>query len=269
MANADSITAELPTSRADTDLERGCFRIGTCHDLIDGLERAHARSVPLPERHWGLKLLGYAWVADVLHDANRFGRVLEAGVGYGDVMYRAFGGDGDARAPDRELWTIDNSAFYTPERVAQGRSARAHCTDIDGLLGQHIPDLPDEGFDGVCSISALEHAPLETIPDVCADLWRITRPGGLSVHTLDFAFDEIDRTMQPWLENLRGVGFEIADAAVDLTHGLADATGDAYLFEPAETVVRNWCKRNIGDGKPPVRFKTRHAAVLVVAKKPA
>ena len=179
MANADSITAELPTSRADTDLERGCFRIGTCHDLIDGLERAHARSVPLPERHWGLKLLGYAWVADVLHDANRFGRVLEAGVGYGDVMYRAFGGDGDARAPDRELWTIDNSAFYTPERVAQGRSARAHCTDIDGLLGQHIPDLPDEGFDGVCSISALEHAPLETIPDVCADLWRITRPGGL------------------------------------------------------------------------------------------
>ncbi|MFG0306630.1 MAG: SAM-dependent methyltransferase [Phycisphaerales bacterium JB040] len=268
MAPSAPTTRPLPASRSSRDLGRGCFRIGTCHDLIDGLERAHARGVPMPQRHWGLKLLGYAWVADVLHDTQRFGRVLEAGVGFGDEMYRAFGGNGHERAPGREVWTIDNSAFYTPERVAEGRARRAHCTDVDGLLGEHRAGLPDEGFDAVFSISALEHAPLETVPDVCADLWRVTRPGGVGVHTLDFALDEVGRTMGPWLEGLRAAGFEIDDEGVDLAVGLCNTDGEAYLFEPAESVVRNWCKRRIGDGKAPVRFTTRHAAVLVVARKP-
>jgi len=244
-----------------------CFRIGTVTDLAEGLRFAHENGIAMPERPWGLKLLGYAVCAKLLHDP-RFGRLLEAGVGFGDEMYRAFGGDGADTLPGRELWTIDNEAFYTPEQVERGRASRTHCANIDGLLGENRPELPAEHFDAVFSISALEHAPMDSVRAVCEDAFRVTVPGGLSVHTLDFAFDTIPERIEPWLTELRRAGFEIDEGGVDLTVGLTNAGGEAYLFEPAQNVFNTWCKRRIDDGKPLPRFATQHAAVIVVASKP-
>jgi len=243
------------------------FRVGTVRDLTEGLRFAHEHGVVMPDRAWGLKLLGYAVCARTLHDP-RFQRLLEAGVGFGDEMYRVFGGDGGHTPPGRELWTIDNEAFYTPEQVERGRRNRAHCTNVGGLLGEFCAELPADHFDAVFSISALEHAPMDTVRSVCEDASRVTAPGGLSVHTLDFAFDTIPERIEPWLVELRRAGFEIDADAVDLTVGLADSRGDAYLFEPVQNVFRTWCGRRIDDGKALPRFKTQHAAVIAVARKP-
>ncbi|MFT5422816.1 MAG: hypothetical protein ACI89L_000585 [Phycisphaerales bacterium] len=239
------------------------FSVGTTTDLLEGLRFAHEHSIEMPERHWGLKLLGYAVCARLLHDP-RFARLLEAGVGFGDEMYRAFDGTGG----DRELWTIDNEAFYTPEQVQRGRAARANCTNVDGLLGEFCAELPADHFDAVFSISALEHAPMETVRAICEDTFRVTAPGGVSVHTLDFAFDTIPARIEPWLSELQRAGFEVDEGGVDLTIGLTNAAGEAYLFEPVESVYTNWCKLRIDDGKPLPDFKTRHGAVVVVARKP-
>lgn len=244
-----------------------CFRVGTVRDLTHGLRFAHENGVAMPERAWGLKLLGYAVCAHTLRDA-RFARLLEAGVGFGDEMYRAFGGDGARTPPSRELWTVDNEAFYTPGQVERGRAAREHCANVDGLLGEFRTELPADHFDAVFSISALEHAPMGSVRAICEDTFRVTAPGGLSVHTLDFAFDTIPERIDPWLTELRRAGFEIGDEGVDLTVGLTNADGEAYLYEPVQNVFTQWGKRRIDDDRPLPRFTTQHAAVIVVAKKP-
>ena len=45
-----------------------CFRVGTVGDLTHGLRFAHEHGIVMPDRAWGLKLLGYAVCARVLHD---------------------------------------------------------------------------------------------------------------------------------------------------------------------------------------------------------
>ena len=54
-------------------------------------------------------------------------------------------------------------------------------------IGEFSPDLPDEYFDLVFSISALEHTPEnpQTHARVADDIDRVLKPGGLSFHCFD------------------------------------------------------------------------------------
>jgi hypothetical protein len=60
-------------------------------------------------------------------------------------------------------------------------------------LGQFSPELPDDYFDMVFSISVIEHIPGTALDDFWADHARVMAPGATAVHTIDlYIGDEPD-----------------------------------------------------------------------------
>ncbi len=54
------------------------------------------------------------------------------------------------------------------------------------FLGDFAPELPESFFDISFSISVIEHLPSHELRDFFRDLARITKPGGISHHAIDF-----------------------------------------------------------------------------------
>lgn len=60
-----------------------------------------------------------------------------------------------------------------------------------GDLGSGRLDLATGSFDAIVSNAALEH--VADVPKLCAELWRVTRPGGVGIHQIDFRDHSNDR----------------------------------------------------------------------------
>lgn len=58
---------------------------------------------------------------------------------------------------------------------------------IQGYIGDFSAELPSSYFDGIFSISVLEHVPRDntTMQAMCEDMLRLLKPGGLSMHCID------------------------------------------------------------------------------------
>src|SRR5262249_46607485 len=54
---------------------------------------------------------------------------------------------------------------------------------VQGLFPGDVPAR--ERWDGIYSISVLEHVPGEAIDELCAGMVRLTEPGGYTVHAVD------------------------------------------------------------------------------------
>lgn len=111
---------------------------------------------------------------------NGPGRILEIGAGYSPYFARRFTG--------YDYWAIDEHGFYDAEMLERGRAARPSHTFVEGLMGCDN-DLPDETFDVVLSVSVLEHVDYSEISNVSRDIRRVTKRGGLSVHSIDVTPD--------------------------------------------------------------------------------
>lgn len=62
-------------------------------------------------------------------------------------------------------------------------------------LGDFSPDLPDDYFDFVVSVSVVEHVPSPALETLFADSARVLRPGGLLLHAIDlYVFDQDTET---------------------------------------------------------------------------
>src|SRR5262245_20029678 len=72
------------------------------------------------------------------------------------------------------LDTIISEGCHSPEVLQAGR----------GDFGSGQIDLLDSSFDAVVSNAALEH--VANVPRLCAELLRVTRPGGVGIHQVDF-----------------------------------------------------------------------------------
>lgn len=55
---------------------------------------------------------------------------------------------------------------------------------------ENLPDLKDDTFDAVVSVSALEHNQAETLTDVVSELLRVLKPGGLLLATVATGGDQ-------------------------------------------------------------------------------
>ncbi|BFU93744.1 MAG: conserved protein of unknown function [Nitrospira sp.] len=68
--------------------------------------------------------------------------------------------------------------------IEEGR----HPTDVietgRGDLGSGLIDFASGSFDAIVSNAALEH--VADVPNLCVELWRVTRPGGVGIHQIDF-----------------------------------------------------------------------------------
>ncbi|MBL8005896.1 MAG: methyltransferase domain-containing protein [Ignavibacteria bacterium] len=150
-------------------------------------------------------------------------------------------GGGDSRIlkifkDDYECWNIDKL-----EGVGNGP------TDIDitgyklvyDYMGNFNPELPDNYFDLVFSISTLEHVPLddfETYENIRKDINRVLKPGGYSLHCIDVVW------LEPivWTNAIMPYFFE-KEKMFNSFLDLLDVRKDPELFIMSELYYsKNW-----------------------------
>lgn len=105
-------------------------------------------------------------------------RVLEVGGACSRILH--------AFHKDYECWNIDpfEGLGNGPKKTSIGKVPYKLVLDY---MGNFNKELPDNYFDFVFSISALEHVPNEEakVGSVLEDIQRVLKPGGLSLHLLD------------------------------------------------------------------------------------
>ena len=104
-------------------------------------------------------------------------RLLEIGGGNSRII--------EALSSQYEFWNLDKFEGHghgpTTPKCTHG------FRQVYDFIGTYNRDLPDQYFDGVYSISTLEHVPADTIiqANILKDINRILRPGGWSFHCID------------------------------------------------------------------------------------
>jgi SAM-dependent methyltransferase len=103
-------------------------------------------------------------------------------------------GGGDSRilkkfSDSYECWNIDKM-----EGLGAGPTSfkPKHYILIKDYIGNFNSQLPNEYFDFVFSISALEHVPedKDIFRNICLDIDRVLKPGGYSLHCFDIVLRE-------------------------------------------------------------------------------
>ncbi len=137
----------------------------------------------LSRKEQTLKPLGYAHMVNLI-EAFKPKRVLEVGHGAGSYLFDIF-------SDKIEFWGLDDTIednAVTADSLAETKKTYPNVRFVTGLLGQNNPELPDNYFDLVCSVSVLEHIPHEHLDAVFKDTYRILRPGGIVSHSYDIAY---------------------------------------------------------------------------------
>jgi len=99
-------------------------------------------------------------------------------------------GGGDSRII---RWLKDRYEFWNLDKLEGVGNGLTGLSSTDGFklvqdyIGAFSNELPDNYFDGVFSVSVLEHVPEDeaTINSICDDIHRLLKPGGLSMHCID------------------------------------------------------------------------------------
>jgi SAM-dependent methyltransferase len=205
------------------------YRIATLNDMVELAGWKERRTSNRPPPPWGLKRFGQLLCERVITEHGR-SPILEAGVGLTANFHELL-------TPEYEYWTCDQSGFYDADRFRESLRKRSHARHVDGVLGDFLPELPDDYFEVVFSISVLEHSPIERAPDICRDIWRALKPGGVAIHTIDTPAHQPNLRLRPWHSAFEDAGF-VLDGDVDLTHGIRVKDGLAALVEPLDVRVR-------------------------------
>ncbi|MEA5541942.1 glycosyltransferase [Limnoraphis robusta Tam1] len=132
-------------------------------------------------------LLIYNLIIEHLPPASK---LLEIGGGNSRVI--------QALKQDYECWNLDKleGAGNGPTQVDNQLGYRL----IKDYIGNFNSELPSEYFDGVFSISTLEHIPEDetNYQRICQDIDRVLKPGGWSFH----CFDIVIKPQEVWTNKL-------------------------------------------------------------------
>ena len=183
---------------------------------------------------WGLKEHGYLLCVDHIKN-NPCKTLLELGAGLKLYAEQHFG-------ESHEYWMVDDMdkvPYFTKEQGEASFAARKNTRYVKGLVGQYLEELKTDYFDLTFSVSVLEHVPLADIKDVCKDLFRVTRPGGFTVHTIDVFPSYSAILWEAYLSGLRGAGF-VFDAEPKPLDWDITRTDNQLLIEPQSTVYQHY-----------------------------
>lgn len=243
------------------------FRYATCNDLTALLAqypqyaRADRESDKSPA--YGLKSVGTLFCVDRI---VRFQpqRILEVGAGWNTHFDKHFGGM-------LEYWMIDDvteigGASESKDKFERAILERKHTRYVRGWLGSFLPDLPEEYFDLIFSISAIEHIPASAKRDFYKDMYRVLKPGGAIAHSIDLADEALARAE---FEILRQTGF-LLPRRPDLRIRVRPSEGDPTLFEDFWTVFHAYLGLNRPDKWTNLKqIQGHYPTILVFARKPA
>ena len=109
-------------------------------------------------------------------------RILDVGGGISRVLNHF--------SDQYECWNIDKfeGLGNGPKKQKTGKYRL-----VNDYMGNFNPELPDDYFDLVFSISALEHVPQEDsvfLQNIIDDMDRVLKPGGYSLHLFDIVYKE-------------------------------------------------------------------------------
>lgn len=102
-------------------------------------------------------------------------KVLEMGGGASRVLPHL--------ADTNECWNADKleGVGDGPKRIPQSKGIKL----VRAFVSEFSPELPDNYFDVVFSISVVEHVPDPEYADMIKDCARILKPGGMLIHAID------------------------------------------------------------------------------------
>jgi SAM-dependent methyltransferase len=237
------------------------FRYASCEDLIALKVKfphfCHCEPDSLDSMTWGLKEMGRLFCIDLMQQLDP-GRALEVGAGGSTFFDEAVG-------QTWESWMIDKPGYYPKEQYELWLKNRKHTKSVEGFMGEFSDELRTGFFDLVYSVSVLEHAPLEDLDLVYADMYRVLKPDGFMVHSIDTS--DLEAGYRHF-ETIRKAGFAIPEMP-DLTINVRRTDNKpATLFEPFAVVFCNYSGRHRPDmWTRLVPVPTHYTTILVIAKK--
>lgn len=233
------------------------FRLATLNDMID-LVAWRMQEEATVAGPWGLKAFGNL-LCERYIETQQPQAVLEIGVGFNSRFH-------DLLPETVDYWTIDSDGFYDLDAFQAGVERRHRATHVNGLMGESLAALPEDFFDFVFSISALEHSNSETAPAICQDMFRVTKPGGYSVHTIDTPVHQRHLRMEPWHSAFLESGFTFIEEP-DLTSESRGIDGLAVLVEPLDVQVTYYRQRE-DFWSNPHKLRDHQGTITVVAVRP-
>jgi len=211
---------------------------------------------------WGLKQLGNLHALDHI---KKWGcqKILEVGGGFNLYF--------DRHSPSwAEVDVIDDEGFYDKPLLDMAKAARKRGRTYEGLLGAAQKIIPDETYDACISSSVLEHIPDEAIDGACGDMYRLLKPGGWALHSLDLRDLELKEKGQRWLEALRRSGFLVSDEEISIDLDKLRETGLVPLSESLAIEMRFYhgYKQNIWGDPATNRDVRPNLTILISMRKP-
>jgi SAM-dependent methyltransferase len=174
---------------------------------------------------WGLKQFGNLHVLDYVRKLG-LARVLEIGPGFNLYFVN--------HLPSWCTYVaLDAAGFYDANVMGLAKAARdrAGVETIDALIGQTDGIIASGSFDTCVSVSVIEHIPASDIPAACSDMFRVLRPGGWAIHSLDASSAALAQVGKRWLTAFQDAGFRMDAGTVDtLFGGEAPESNDDPLF---------------------------------------
>ena len=144
-------------------------------DIIGKEDYFQAFDQRLADRSFhSLKGIQDAWVLLQLQGKKDL-KIAEIGGGESRVLQLA--------KQQNEVWNIDKleGAGKGPTEVSDTSAIKL----VRSYMGDFDPNIPDNYFDILLSISVVEHVPADKLTDFFKDCHRVLKPGGLMLHAID------------------------------------------------------------------------------------
>jgi len=236
------------------------FRLATCNEFIELRKKYPELVNRFDDKYcWGLKMYGYLTVYDQICKLKPK-NVLEVGAGLNLLFFKVFG-------HELEYWMIDNGSLYpNPTEFREKISLMKGVNFVDGLLGDFSKELPGNYFDMIFSISVLEHTPrkkTELAGDVCRDMYRLLKPGGFSIHTIDITPD--NNIGLQFLKSMKKIGFVFNEEPKELDWDVSKKHNQ-ILLEKLDTAYLRYNEKRLKNNIPVDYF--HFSTILVMAYKP-
>lgn len=150
-----------------------------------------------------LKPLGYSFVIKLIEE-NNLQKVLEFGHGAGSYLFDIF--------KDKcEMWGLDDmiaGSGVSESSLNETKQKHSHVKFVKGLLGQDLKELPENYFDLICSVSVIEHIPVDQLEMVLSEIYKFLKPGGIFASSYDVyykqntrpLFDAVEKNNFIWLK---------------------------------------------------------------------
>lgn len=179
---------------------------------------------------WGLKQLGNLHVLDYVRRLG-LARIAEIGPGFNFYFPN--------HLPSWCDYTgLDAPGFYDSDMLSLANRERAGVKMEEGLLGLGKNKLPSGAFDACISVSVLEHIPEADITSACADMFRILRPGGWALHSIDLPTSVLPQAFEQWLAALKEAGFLIDPRKTVAPAQTKAGQKDLVMYEPLSIRAR-------------------------------